>query len=76
MRHVQWSPVGANNEGQKADFGGVLSALGIIEELEIFAREISRVERDLLWARDSGLDVPPYVLKAMREAVALHAARD
>jgi hypothetical protein len=73
MRQVQWAPVGARNERQMAQFGGVLTALGVTEDLVHFAREISRVERDLLWARDSGLDVPAYVLRELRSAVALHA---
>ena len=40
-----------------------------------FGEEISRVERDLLFERKRGLDVPSYVVDALREAVALYDAR-
>ena len=69
-----FAPVGANNAGQKADFGDVMAALGIAEELDDFAVQISRVEKELLWARDRGLKVPDYVSRAFHEAVEL--ARD
>ncbi|MDP3893650.1 GTP-binding protein LepA [Nocardioides sp.] len=75
LRRISFAPVGANNPAQRADFGAVMTSLGVTEELDHFAREISRVERDLLWARHRGMDVPPYVLSALREAVDLHAAR-
>lgn len=75
LRQAQWSPVGANDTAQMADFGGVLTALGVVDDLDYFALEISRIERDLLWARERGLEVPPYVLDSLREAVDLHAAR-
>ena len=45
------------------------------DELDSFGEEISRVERDLLFERKRGLDVPSYVVDALREAVALHDAR-
>ena len=67
--------MGANNPEQKADFGGVLTALGMRDELDSFGEEISRVERDLLFERRRGLDVPTYVVDALREAVALYDAR-
>lgn len=75
LRTIQWSPVGANDDDQKADFGDLLGTLGVTDELDYFAREISRVERDLLFAQGRGMDVPPYVSKALREAVELSAAR-
>ncbi len=74
LRAISWEPVGANNPEQKADFGGVLTALGM-RDVTAFGQEISRVERDLLWERRRGLHVPTYVLDALREAVALHDAR-
>ena len=40
-----------------------------------FGEEISRVERDLLWERDRGLEVPTYVVDALHEAVTLYDAR-
>ena len=36
---------------------------------------LSGVERDLLWARDHGLKVPDYVLRAFRDAVELARVR-
>ncbi len=75
VRRLTWGPVGANTRLQKADFGGVLTALDMRDGLTTFGAEISRVERDLLWERRRGLDVPTYVVDALREAVALHDAR-
>ena len=67
--------MGANNAEQKADFGGVLTALHMREGSSAFGEEISRVERDLLWERDRGLEVPTYVVDALHEAVTLYDAR-
>ncbi|WP_372728759.1 GTP-binding protein LepA [Nocardioides sp.] len=75
LRTISFAPVGANNPGQAADFGDVMETLGIAEESDRFAGEISRVERELLWARDRGLQVPEYVARAFREAVELARAR-
>src|SRR6478609_8637069 len=71
MRSLSFGPVGANNARQKADFGDMLASLGIDREAEQFAAQISRVERELLWAHRNGLRFPPYVVKAFREAVEL-----
>jgi hypothetical protein len=75
MRAFSFSPVGANDEVQKADFGDLMRTLHIDEQSDDFAAQISRVERELLWAHKRGLAVPPYVAKAFREAVDLAAAR-
>ena len=74
-RRASFAPVGANNARQKADFGDVMATLGIANDTDAFATQISRVERELLWARDRGLTVPDYVTHALREAVELAAAR-
>ena len=74
MRRVSFAPVGVNNTRQKADFGAVMATLGIADSSDDFANQISRVERELLWARDRGLTVPDYIARAFREAV--EAARD
>ncbi len=71
MRQISFSPVGANNAAQKADFGDVMATLGIAEGSDEFAEQISRVEHELLWARAAGLKVPDYVARAFREAVEL-----
>ena len=52
MRRISFAPVGANNAQQKADFGDVLATLGIAEDTDEFAAQISRVEQELLWARE------------------------
>ena len=75
MRRASFAPVGANNPGQKADFGDVMVALGIGAEFDDFAVQISRVEKELLWARNRGLKVPDYVSRAFHEAVELARAR-
>jgi len=75
MRRVSFSPVGANNVRQKADFGDVMTTLGIDKAPDDFAEQIARVEKELLWARDRGLRVPDYVSRAFHEAVELARAR-
>jgi hypothetical protein len=75
MRRISFAPVGANNDAQKADFGDVMATLGIADDADDFADQISRVERELLWARSRGLKVPDYVSSAFREAVELAKAR-
>lgn len=75
LRRMSFAPVGANNDDQKADFGEVMASLGIDRNLEPFAIQISRVERELLWEREQGMKVPDYVVAAFREAVELAEAR-
>jgi hypothetical protein len=75
MRRISFAPVGANNASQRADFGDVLASLGVAEDPHAFADQISRVERELLWARHRGLTVPDYITRAFHEAVELARAR-
>ena len=75
MRTFSFAPVGANDDRQKAQFGGLMRTLGIDRETDDFAGQIARVERDLLWAHKRGLTVPPYVAAAFREAVELAELR-
>jgi len=77
MRTISFAPVGANDDEQKADFGDVMVTIGIGEDdtATAFATQISRVERELLWAHRQGLTVPPYVAAAFREARELAQAR-
>jgi hypothetical protein len=76
MRRISFAPVGVNNASQRADFGDVMATLGIAEDTDDFAAKISRVESELLWARDrAGLRVPDYVARAFREAVELARER-
>ena len=66
LRTISFAPVGVNNDEQRADFGDLMLALGITDDVEDFAETIARVERELLWARDSGMRVPPYIVAAFR----------
>ena len=75
LRRISFAPVGANNDRQRADFGEVMATLGIDKDIEQFAVQISRVERELLWARDRGIKVPDYVVAGFRRAVELAEAR-
>ncbi|WP_460811363.1 GTP-binding protein LepA [Nocardioides salsibiostraticola] len=75
MRQLSFAPVGANNDDQKADFGDLMVTLGIDEDLESFALQVSRVEHDLLWAHRRGMPVPDYITAALRGAVELAEVR-
>lgn len=39
------------------------------------ARQLERVERELLWAKDQGLKIPAYVMGALEDSIRLGAAR-
>jgi len=73
LRTISFAPVGANTDDQRADVGDMMIALGLDkrEDAETFAEQIGRVERDLLWAHQRGLLVPPYIAGAFRDAVEL-----
>jgi hypothetical protein len=75
LRALSFAPVGANDDEQRADFGDVMTTLGIDRDLERFATQVARVESELLGATTGGLPVPAYVLRAFREAVELARAR-
>jgi hypothetical protein len=75
MRALSFSPVGANNPAQTADFGDLMISLGIDHDVEGFTAQIARVEAELLGAVRDGLRVPSYVVNAFREAVELALAR-
>ena len=75
MRSLSFAPVGANDRDQLAAFGDLMRTLRIDRRPDDFAAQISRVERELLWAHKRGLTVPPYVAKAFREAVELAQVR-
>ncbi|WP_246384131.1 GTP-binding protein LepA [Nocardioides stalactiti] len=74
LRTISFGPVGTNNDEQRADFGDVMTTLGIPAD-DSFAAQAVRVERELLWSHRAGIDVPPYVLKAFRRSVELARAR-
>ena len=76
LRRRSFKPVGVNNRRQLADFGEVARALGLDRDLLEVARQVSLVERELLWARHAGLQVPQYILSALRNAIELSRLRD
>lgn len=76
LREKSYGLVGTNHDNRyRADFGGVVMALGLNDDLEAYAREVGRVEARLLWAHKKGMDFPPYVLKALKESVELYQER-
>ncbi|MEJ5915025.1 GTP-binding protein LepA [Pseudokineococcus sp. 1T1Z-3] len=75
LRRQSFALVGVNQPGQEADYGRVVSTLGLDGDLAGFARDISRVERELLWAGSKGMEVPGYVLGALKDAVAAYRER-
>ncbi|MGI8700296.1 MAG: GTP-binding protein LepA [Nocardioidaceae bacterium] len=76
LREKSYNLVGTNAmDRYKADMGGVVKALGYDDDLTGYAREIGRVEARLLWAHKKGMEVPSYIIKALRESVELYAER-
>ncbi|MEJ1109560.1 MULTISPECIES: GTP-binding protein LepA [unclassified Kribbella] len=75
LRRRSFELVGVNNRRQRADFGDVARALDFDRDLLEVARQVSRVERELLWAQHQGLKVPTYILTALQEAISLSTAR-
>ena len=76
LRTFSYEMVGENhNPKYIAQMGEVMVELGFAEQIEMFAKEIGRLEAQLLWAQHQGMDFPPYVLAAMREAVAMYRER-
>lgn len=76
IRSFSYGLVGTN--GKKyytADMGGVMQILGFNHDLEAFAKDVGRFEAKVLWANRNGMDFPPYVLRALRESLALYKER-
>lgn len=73
LRAFSYELVGTHDDPRyKAQMGEVVVQLGFDAELATFAKEIGRLEASLLWAQHQGMDFPPYVLAALREAVDLY----
>ena len=72
LRRQSFEPVGVYNKKQRAEFGQLMRALGISTggdpDLRHYARQVGRVEHELLWANRQGLRVPDYVFKELRRA--------
>ena len=77
LRAVSFAPVAASTPEHRADVGDMMIALGLSSRAEAaaFTEQIAHVERDLLWAHEAGMRVPPYVVRAFTEAVDLAQAR-
>ncbi|TDT34274.1 GTP-binding protein LepA [Naumannella halotolerans] len=76
LRRYSYGVVGTNQKKQyAADAGGLMVGLGFADDMEAYAREISRVEKAALFANVKGLDFPSYVLKALRESVEMYRER-
>jgi len=76
LRTMSYEMVGENHKPQYiAQMGEVMVELGFGDQLEMFAKEIGRLEAQLLWAQHQGMDFPPYVIAAMRDAVSMYRER-
>lgn len=76
LRERSYNLVGTNAQDRyRAQMGGVVTALGFDVELEKYAREVGRIEAQLLWANRNGMEFPPYVLRALRESIDLYRER-
>jgi len=76
LREKTYNLVGTNGQDRyRAQMGGVVTALGFDTDLDRYAREVGRIEAQLLWAHEQGLEYPPYVLAALRESIELYRER-
>lgn len=73
LRSTSFTMVGVDYmRAYQKEFGGVMTELSIDGELELYAKEIGRLEAKLLWANEKGMEFPPYFLKALRESVEMY----
>ncbi|MGD7732407.1 GTP-binding protein LepA [Propionibacteriaceae bacterium G57] len=73
LREKSFTLVGVDYlKAYQRDMGGVLVGLGMDAELEVYAKEIGRLEAKLLWANRNGMEFPPYFLKALRESIEMY----
>ncbi|TCN35019.1 hypothetical protein EV644_11740 [Kribbella orskensis] len=75
LRRRSFELVGVNNRRQRADFGDVARALDFDRDLLDVARQVSLVERELLWAQHQGMKIPKYILAALENAIVTSRAR-
>ncbi len=75
LRSRSFGLVGANDRSQRADYGAVIVGVGLEDGIEAYARDVGRVEARLLWAHRQGMEVPGYVVRALRDSVDLHSER-
>jgi hypothetical protein len=69
LRRRSFAPVGARTPESRAHYGRVMHDLGLADDVEGHAAQLGVVDRELLWARDRGMRVPPYVLAALEDAL-------
>ncbi|MFB9376203.1 GTP-binding protein LepA [Kineococcus gynurae] len=69
LRRKSFSPVGAHTAEYRAQFGAIMTTLGLDKTIMDFASQLSIVERELLHARDQGMKVPPYILAALKDCL-------
>lgn len=76
LRSLSYTPVAATDDERLGHVGRMMQQLGVAsrDHADSFAEQVSRVERDLLWAERAGLRVPPYIAAKFREALRLSAA--
>ncbi|MEV8359702.1 GTP-binding protein LepA [Microbacterium sp. NPDC076895] len=76
LREKTYNLVGTNGQDRyRAQMGGVVTSLGFDTDLDKYAREVGRIEAQLLWANQQGMEFPPYVLRALRESIDLYRER-
>lgn len=75
LRARSYGIVGAHTPDQVADAGGVVVGIGLGDRVEEYARDVGRVETQLLWAHRQGMDVPGYVVAALRDSVEAYRER-
>ncbi|MDJ1114565.1 GTP-binding protein LepA [Microbacterium dauci] len=76
LRQRSYNLVGTNGQDRyRAQMGAVVETLGFDTDLERYAREVGRIEAQLLWAHRQGMAYPPYVLAALRESIDLYRER-
>ncbi len=76
LREKTYNLVGTNGQDRyRAQMVGVVTALGFDTDLDKYAREVGRIEAQLLWAHERGMDFPPYVMRALRESIDLYRER-
>lgn len=78
LRALSFAPVATHNRAHLADVGDVMAQLGVRDaaEAESYAEQVSRVERDLLFAGQGGLRVPPYIARSFTECMRLAQGRE
>ncbi|MFT4083256.1 MAG: GTP-binding protein LepA [Nocardioides sp.] len=73
LRALSFSPVGAGDRHRRAEVGRMIIDLDLGDpaSIDALAEQVARVETELLGAGRRGLRVPPYIVGAFRDAVAL-----